>query len=51
VLRVQARGRAWASDVVLAGRERAVRACITSFRTEEADLDVLVEELERARHG
>jgi glutamate/tyrosine decarboxylase-like PLP-dependent enzyme len=48
VAEVVGRGRAWVSDVVLAGRERAIRACITSFRTEEADLDVLEEELERA---
>jgi hypothetical protein len=27
----------------------AVRACVTSFRTTEADVDVLVGELERAR--
>ncbi len=36
--------------MVLAGREKALRACITSFLTEEADLDVLVDELERALH-
>jgi aromatic-L-amino-acid/L-tryptophan decarboxylase len=46
---VQRRGRAWVSEVVLAGRERAVRLCITSFRSEPADLEVAVEELERAR--
>jgi len=28
-----------------------VRACVTSFRTTEADADVLVEELERARRA
>jgi glutamate/tyrosine decarboxylase-like PLP-dependent enzyme len=46
---LQARGTVWISDVVLGGRERVLRACITSFRTVEEDLDVLVEELERAR--
>src|SRR5262245_40538176 len=46
---IQARGRVWVSDVVLGRREPAVRACITSFRTEHDDLDVLVDELERAR--
>jgi aromatic-L-amino-acid/L-tryptophan decarboxylase len=45
VAAVQARGRVWISDVLLGRRERALRACITSFRTNEADLDVLVEEL------
>jgi glutamate/tyrosine decarboxylase-like PLP-dependent enzyme len=49
VARVVGRGRAWISDVVLGGRRRALRACVTSFRTCEADLDVLLEELERAR--
>ena len=48
VAEVVGRGRAWISEVVLAGREKAIRSCITSFRTEEADLDVLLEELERA---
>lgn len=43
---VQRRGRAWISDVVLRGRP-ALRACITSYRTREEDLDVLIEELDR----
>jgi len=46
---IQARGHVWISDVVLGGRERAIRACVTSYLTTEADLDVLVAELERAR--
>jgi hypothetical protein len=50
VTSVQARGRAWISDVVLGRREKALRACITSFRTKDEDLDVLVSELEHARH-
>lgn len=45
----QARGRVWISDVVLGQREKALRICITSFRTQEEDLDVLVDELEHAR--
>jgi aromatic-L-amino-acid/L-tryptophan decarboxylase len=48
---IQARGRVWISDVVLGRREKALRACITSFRTTEEDLDVLLVELERARGG
>jgi hypothetical protein len=46
---VQERGRAWISSVKLAGEVPALRACITSFRTEKADLDVLVAEIELAR--
>ncbi len=51
VEQVVGRGRAWISEVVLNGRQRALRACITSFNTSEADLDVLLEELERALRG
>jgi aromatic-L-amino-acid decarboxylase len=47
---IQERGLAWISDVVLGGREKVLRACITSFRTDEGDLDILVEELDRARN-
>lgn len=46
---IQRRGRAWVSEVSLAARVRAVRACITSFRTTDDDIEALVEELERAR--
>lgn len=46
---IQARGRAWVSDVLLGRREKVLRACVTSFRTVEEDLDVLVSELECAR--
>ncbi|MBI3843935.1 MAG: pyridoxal-dependent decarboxylase [Planctomycetes bacterium] len=42
------RGRAWVSTTRLRG-EPAIRACITSYRTTEEDLDVLVEELGAAR--
>ncbi|MFW6084011.1 MAG: pyridoxal phosphate-dependent decarboxylase family protein [Gemmatimonadota bacterium] len=48
--RVNRRGRAWISHVVPAGDRPAVlRACVTSYRTDEADLDCLVSELEAAR--
>lgn len=49
VASVRARGEVWISDVVLGRREKAVRACITSFRTQEEDLSILIDELERAR--
>ena len=50
---IYARGRVWISDVVLGGQERVLRACITSFRTDEADIEELIAELEHARrtHG
>jgi glutamate/tyrosine decarboxylase-like PLP-dependent enzyme len=43
------RGRVWISEVVLGGQERVLRACITNFRTDEADIECLVEEIEHAR--
>lgn len=46
--RVVAGGRAWVSTVHLATGQEALRACITSYRTTPEDLDILVEELERA---
>lgn len=45
---VQRRGKAWISSVRVRD-EIALRACITSHRTEDADLDALVDELERVR--
>jgi hypothetical protein len=42
---VVASGSAWVSITSLGGRLPAIRACITSFRTEESDLDSLVETL------
>jgi len=45
---VQERGRAWISLARIGG-ETVLRACITSFRTDEGDLDVLLEELAEAR--
>jgi glutamate/tyrosine decarboxylase-like PLP-dependent enzyme len=48
---VQARGRVWISEAVLGGRQRALRACITSYHTAEEDLAALVEEVETVRRG
>jgi aromatic-L-amino-acid decarboxylase len=42
------RGRAWISEVKLSGPRTALRACITSYRTQPDDIRVLVDELERA---
>lgn len=44
------RQRVWISDVVLGGQERVLRACITSFQSDETDIDCLIDELEHARH-
>ncbi len=46
---IYARGKVWISDVVLGGQERVLRACITSFRSGESDIECLIEELEHAR--
>ncbi|HEU4533022.1 MAG TPA: pyridoxal-dependent decarboxylase, partial [Polyangiaceae bacterium] len=50
--RVQAGGRAWLSEVALGGEgrpaERALRACVTSFRTSDDDLDALLGALDDA---
>jgi glutamate/tyrosine decarboxylase-like PLP-dependent enzyme len=46
---IYSRGNVWISDVVLGRKERVLRACITSFRTDESDLDYLIQELELAR--
>lgn len=42
-----ARGRVWVSEVQLTGKERVMRACITSYETSPEDIEVLVDELER----
>ena len=47
--RIYERQRVWISEVLLGGRQRVLRACITSYRTEPEDLAVLVDELESAR--
>ena len=46
VIRLQESGVAVISSTTLAGR-RAMRACITNHRTQEADLDVMLHELRR----
>jgi aromatic-L-amino-acid decarboxylase len=46
--RVCRAGRVWISEVRLTGKAPALRACITSYRSSEADVDALVEELQRA---
>lgn len=43
---IQSRGRVWISPTVIGGQTSALRACITSYQTNEEDLDVLMEELE-----
>ena len=43
--RVRARGRAFLVATVLASGARVLRACITNHRTEERDLDALIEAL------
>jgi glutamate/tyrosine decarboxylase-like PLP-dependent enzyme len=48
VNRVVGGGRAWISEVRLSGPVIALRACITSHRTRPVDIDILVDELERA---
>ncbi|MEW5917812.1 MAG: pyridoxal-dependent decarboxylase, partial [Gemmatimonadota bacterium] len=46
--RVLAMGRCWISHVTLARQTQAVRACITSFDANEADLDILLQDLTAA---
>ena len=46
--RVQTGGRAWLSRLQLLDGSNVLRACITSYETQPADLDVLVEELNAA---
>jgi glutamate/tyrosine decarboxylase-like PLP-dependent enzyme len=48
---VDERSRVWISDVVLDKQERVLRACITSFHTNESDIACLLEEIEYARQG
>jgi glutamate/tyrosine decarboxylase-like PLP-dependent enzyme len=47
---VEASGEAWISVAELGG-EAALRACITSYRTTEADLEGLADLLDAARRG
>ena len=45
VQRVVRSGDAWVSSTVLGGKQAAIRACITNYRTQKADVDRLVEVL------
>jgi hypothetical protein len=45
---IYARGKVWISDVVLGGKERVLRACITSFKSNKSDIDCLIGELEHS---
>ncbi|MFN7921311.1 MAG: aminotransferase class V-fold PLP-dependent enzyme [Bryobacteraceae bacterium] len=47
--RVVASGKAWISTTVLASSRVALRACITNFRTAEADIHALVDLLDETR--
>ncbi len=49
--RVIASGEAWISSTRLAGRQPALRACITNYRTGEEDITALVAALDRARRS
>jgi aromatic-L-amino-acid/L-tryptophan decarboxylase len=51
VRRVCDGGRTWISEVRLTSKAPALRACITSYRSTEADLEILTEELQRALDG
>jgi len=48
---LRARGEAWISKTLLAGRIPALRACIANFATGPEHLDALVRALERAARG
>ena len=47
---IYARANVWISDVVLGEQERVLRACITSFRSDETDINCLIKELDYARN-
>lgn len=49
VSRVVGSGRAWISSVRLAGRQPAIRACITNYRTAPGDVDALLDAVDDAR--
>lgn len=48
---IYARGAVWISDVSLGGKDRVLRACITSYATESEDLDCLMGEVDAALVG
>jgi len=45
--RLYERKAAWISDAILKSKLHVLRACITNFRTQKADVDFLVEELDK----
>jgi glutamate/tyrosine decarboxylase-like PLP-dependent enzyme len=45
---IYARAHVWISDVVLGEQERVLRACITSYQTDESDIEFLIKELQYA---
>jgi glutamate/tyrosine decarboxylase-like PLP-dependent enzyme len=47
IRRVYESRQTWISPVILDGRTRALRACITSYETEPEDLNVLIGELNK----
>jgi glutamate/tyrosine decarboxylase-like PLP-dependent enzyme len=47
--RIYGEGKVWISSLALPGGPAVLRACITSYHTAEADVDALVEAVERAR--
>ncbi|MEZ5354707.1 MAG: pyridoxal-dependent decarboxylase [Bryobacteraceae bacterium] len=48
---VVASGEAWISTTVLAGSTRALRACITNYRTDDQDVRALIASLDTARRA
>jgi hypothetical protein len=49
VQRVVSSGEAWISTTLLAGSRTAIRACVTNYRTSDADIHALVKSLNDAR--
>jgi hypothetical protein len=47
IARIYQRRNVWISPVTLGKARQALRACITSYETEEGDLVVLLDELEK----
>jgi hypothetical protein len=47
VERIYRRGQVWVSEVLLGGKQPAVQACITNYRTRPGDVEALVDELDR----
>jgi glutamate/tyrosine decarboxylase-like PLP-dependent enzyme len=48
---IYGRGRVFISDASMPDGERVLRACVSSYRSDERDLDVLLEELALALEG